>query len=161
MNRLLISIVLILVASAAWSEDARYWVNFSVLKDGQTIEGNARMLVSSKKVMWRKGLRRSYLVLSCAEKKAGPVKIYGTKDIFSGLGIAHHRTGDVLHLTLSRTQVVPREREIRALSAPACQPIEPQILRYEQSFTLDVRHAQKGRVELPEGYAYLFSIVPL
>ena len=128
----LLSMLLTLAASA--SADERFQLNFELTQDEKKIDWG-RTFVSQKPHTWSKGLKRSYLKLSCKQQASGKSqKLYSTVDHFAGLLVTTQLAGDSVELTVVRNIVQPRLVEIRALAKSECKDLSPIVTKTSETY---------------------------
>lgn len=98
MVRILFCTILLLNANLCWAGDDKFFRNFSLTRNGQELE-KGTLITTSKSKTWSKGLKRSFLRLSCKEVKGKTVKLLSTEAHFSGLLMTHQHIGKQLHLS--------------------------------------------------------------
>jgi hypothetical protein len=132
---------LLLSATATVYSAERFALKFELTQEEKLIErGNA--IVTRKAYTWSRGLERSYLRLRCDLQKSGKlVKLYSTRDHFSGLRVTHQIKGDVVELTVVRTLVQPRLTEIRALALNECEDLSPIVTTTTISYSFPAQDA--------------------
>lgn len=130
--------LLFLVVSAVVSAPAHaavgYEVNFEfTYNDGRTEVG--RFYTTTSQHTWQKGLRQSYLKLTCRTIEEGKtVKLYSTSDHFSGLRLVHKVVDDEIEINLVHQTVQSRLHEIRELSKKKCREYLPLVNKKSEIF---------------------------
>ena len=161
MLRLLLTAIMIFSANPSWAEGERFFVHFTLLDSGQEIE-RGTLITSAKRKTWTKGLKRSFLRLTCQEDAKGTVsKHFSTEDHFSGLLITHQHVGNHLQLQLTRTDVVPRATEIKQLKKQECRELAPLVTQVQAAFDLEARDVKAASLSIGEGLIFQYSIYPI
>ena len=113
----------------------RFLVNFDLFKGKSLIE-SGRLLVSEKPKTWSKGLKRSYLKLTCHKNESGRVeKRYSNVDHFSGFKVKHRIVDNTVELIAERSSVKPRLIEIRVVAKNECKELAPIVTTTRQTYS--------------------------
>lgn len=130
----------LLVTSFTTIADDRYLVKFELLLVDKKLEWG-RTIVSQKRNVWKKGYLSSYLKLSCHEHEPGKYeKRISTVDHFDGLLVTHQLISDKIEITVHRSIITPRLKEIRALAKNECKNLAPIIKEHTDTYTLPAKH---------------------
>ena len=131
---------LLLVATTSSYAAEKLLLSFKLTQDESLLEAG-KVIVGQKSHTWNKGVKRSYLKLSCQTGKAGTmVKTYNTADLFAGLQLTHRLAGSSVELSVTYTTVRPRLEEIRALSRSECKDMAPIVNTWTQAYSLPARN---------------------
>ena len=113
----------------------RFLVNFDLLKGKNVIE-SGKFLVSEKQRTWSKGLKRSYLKLTCHKNESGIIeKRYSNVDHFSGFSVKHRIVDNTLELIAERSSAKPRLLEIRVVPKKECKEPSPIVTTARQIYS--------------------------
>lgn len=136
--RFLLLITLLSIGTNAYAAE-RFLMDFEFTAAENTVD-RGRAIVSQKKYTWTKGIERSFLKLSCRQKKSGEMeKIFSTVDYFTGLKVTHQLVGTNLELNIIRIIVQPRLSEIRALPEGACKDLSPLVTTTAQTYSFPAK----------------------
>lgn len=160
MVRILFFTILLLNTNLCWAGDDKFFINFSLTRYGQELEKGS-LITSGKSKTWSKGLKRSFLRLSCKEVKGKTVKLLSTEDHFSGLLITHQHIGNQLHFKLSRTVVSPRAKEISQLKLRECLDMAPIVVPFQVAFNIEAKVVKGAILPLQDNVAFRYSIYRL
>ena len=129
-----LSLLLTTVTSAISAE--RFQMNFELTQNGKILKWG-RTIVTTKPHTLSKGLKSSYLKLSCRTQESGKIqKSLASVDLFAGMHIAHQIIGDKVELKVIKITVQPRLKEIRALTKNDCKDMSPIITSTTHSYSL-------------------------
>ncbi|MCW9023655.1 MAG: hypothetical protein OQK73_03135 [Gammaproteobacteria bacterium] len=116
-----------------------FLVKFELIQGARKIEAG-RFLVSQESKTWSKGLRQSYLTLSCHKNKSGGTeKRLSLKDHFSGLKISHKLEGENIEARVMHTKIQPQLVKIRELPKNKCQELSPIITTTSESYIIPAK----------------------
>jgi len=121
-------------------------LDFKILQAERKIE-QGKIMVTDKKHVWSRGLKRTYVKIRCVENSTGKIhKSYSMVDLFSGVRVTHQLDSNQIKLSVVRTTVQPRLQEIRALEKNECKDLSPIVNTISQDYTLplniDTNHQQ-------------------
>ncbi len=157
----------ILLSQAAVAMDSlappldRFFLHFELHQNDRKIEWG-RTLVSNMPGAWNKGLERSYLQLRCETDANGKLKkLYSTANHFAGLRIMHEMKGDVLKLTVIRSEVTPRYAEISAMPKNECRELLPIVNTTTDRYELVLDTTLKQTRAFGKDMTLTFSMLPM
>ena len=126
--------VLIIMTNSVFAQD-QYLATFELDRGINDIY-RGKILISEKHHTWSKGLKRSYLRMSCKQTESGKVrKLYSTEDHFAGLRVSHQLVANRVEITVSHTTVKPRLAEIHALPKGECKELLPVVTTVTQKYS--------------------------
>ena len=133
--RLLLLVTLLTTVVSAHAAE-RFLLSFEFAKGDKIIE-RGKPIVSQNQRVWKKGLQRNFLKLSCGQDKSGKLKrIYSTVDYFTGIEITHQLVENYIELTAIRTVAQARLPEIRALKENECKELSPLITSTTKTYKI-------------------------
>lgn len=136
----------------------RYLLRFEITQGVQKVD-SGKTYITKKKDTWSRGLRSSYLVLSCHHKDDRMMeKRFSTVDHFDGLRISHQLDGDQVILEVVRNKVKPRLTEIRALPRNSCKDLAPIVTSHKANYRLAANDGITEIHPFGEGMSIKFSL---
>lgn len=152
--------LLILIAGIAEADAAtkRYYINFALMQNDVVINrGND--YATTKKHTWSRGMKRSYLKLSCDKTAPGKmIKLFSTVDHFAGLRVTHQLVEDRIELTVVRSMVQDRRIEIHDLPKDQCDDLAPVLTTVTETYSFPAKHGTSEVRGFGETMDFKFSI---
>lgn len=132
--------VALLATSISVYAAERFLMDFEFTAGEYTVD-RGKAIISDKKHTWNKGIERSFLKLTCEQKKTGKIeKIYSTVDYFTGLSVTHQLVDNNVEITVVRSAVQPRLTEIRALPEGECKDLSPLVTTITKSYIFPAKN---------------------
>jgi len=157
----LIVLATLLISAVSANAAEQFVLNFKVTQNDKIIE-KGNVIVLPRPLTWSKGLKRSYLKLSCKQQSNGKMqKLYSTEDYFYGLQISRQLFGDIIEVKVLHNRVKNRLLEIRALAKNECKELSPVLTTRSETYRFSTKSGVEESRPFGENLSFKAKIYPL